>query len=179
MADKTVKPNFYAIAAVTIDGKIGKHPSHFSNWTSIEDKKFLRDKLDRSDVIIVGNNTYQTARNRLSKRNCIVLTSKVKSASAENGNLVFLNPAKNNLKKFIQNLGYVNIAVLGGAQTYQLCLEKGMLDDLYLTIEPITFGSGINLFHANLPRPKKWTLVSLKKLNRKGSLLLHYSSSRV
>lgn len=179
MAAKNFKPHFSAIAAITIDGKIGKHDKHFSNWTSLEDKKFLRNKLDCCDVVIVGNNTYQTAKKPLSKRNCIVLTRKVKTISVENGNLVFLNPSKTNLKKFIQNLGYVNIVILGGAQTYQHCLEKSMLDDLYLTIEPLTFSDGINVFHAKSPRQRKWTLLSTRKLNKKGTLLLHYSLCRV
>src|SRR6476469_2901833 len=102
-------PRYIALAAVTIDGKIAKNPKHFSNWTSPEDKKLLRAELDRSDVIIVGRNTYETAKKPLSKRNCIVLTSKVKTISVENEGLVFINPEMFNLKSFIKSLGYSEI----------------------------------------------------------------------
>lgn len=174
-----IKPRYIALAAVTIDGKIAKNEKHFSNWTSAEDKVFLRKELDCSDVIIVGNNTYKTAIKPLSKRNCIVLTSKVKTVSVENENLVLLNPKKVNLKTFIKTLGYQTITVLGGAKTYDYCLSKGMLDELFITIEPITFGAGINLFNSDKPSQKKWTLVSTKKLNSSGTILLHYQQTRV
>ena len=65
---------YIAIAAVTLDGKIAKNKDHVSDWTSPEDKVFMRALLDKSDVIIVGNNTYKTAIAPLSKRNCIVLS---------------------------------------------------------------------------------------------------------
>jgi dihydrofolate reductase len=169
------KPQYIALAAVTMDGKIAKNAKHFSSWTSPEDKKFMRRELGRSDVIIVGNNTYKTAIKPLSKRNCIVLTTKVKTLSVENANLVLLNPKTANLKSFIKKLGYQTVAVLGGAQTYDYCLQHGMLTDLYLTIEPITFGAGINLFNSLKSKQKNWKFVSVKKLNRSGTLLLHYT----
>jgi len=171
---KLSRPRYIALAAVTIDGKIAKNTKHFSNWTSPEDKIFLRRMLDKSDVIIVGNNTYKTAKKPLSKRNCIVLTSSVTTPAQKNSNLAFFNPKFANLKNFIKNQGYKTVAILGGAQTYGYCLSQGMLDDLYLTIEPITFGAGINLFDGARAKQKRWKLVSIKNLNRTGTLLLHY-----
>ena len=58
-----------AIAAVTIDGKIALDAHSGSAWTSREDKDFLHDMLDTSDVVVVGNNTYKAAIEPLSKRN--------------------------------------------------------------------------------------------------------------
>ena len=69
-----------------------------------------------------------------------------------------------------------------------------MLDELYLTIEPIVFGKGINLFsdgpipllskeglelapaltRGEVIKYQKFKLISAKKLNRQGSILLHY-----
>jgi dihydrofolate reductase len=74
-----VKQHMYiAVAAVTIDGKIARHPAHFSNWTSKEDKSFLHEFLDACDCIIVGRKTYELAKEPLSKRRCVVLTRRVK-----------------------------------------------------------------------------------------------------
>ena len=179
---------FIAIAAITIDGKIAKHKDHMSDWTSPEDKIFMRALLDKCDVIIVGNNTYKTAVKPLSKRNCIVLSRVLNSPPARGGvrgggsnNLLYCNPAKTNLKKLVTKLKYKKIAILGGAQTYSFCLENNLIDEIYLTIEPIIFGSGINLF-ADIPllakerlgEVKKFKLTSIKKLNKQGSLLLKY-----
>ncbi|MBY0539101.1 dihydrofolate reductase family protein [Patescibacteria group bacterium] len=168
----TRKPHYIAIAAVTLDGKIGANEKHFSNWTSKEDKKFMRALLDTCDVIIVGNNTYKTALKPLSKRNCIVLTRSIKTTKKVSEKLLYLNTRSANLKKTIQKTGYKKIAVLGGAQTYSYCLEHGMLDDLYLTIEPVIFGSGVPLFAGKF-KLRKTKILSVKKLNKTGTLLVH------
>ena len=166
------KPKYIAIAAVSLDGKIAADSKHFSDWTSAEDKKFMRAMLDTCDVVVVGNNTYKTAKKPLSKRNCIVLTRSIAKTVRRGPNLLFLNTKSVSLKKTIQSAGYKKIAILGGAQTYSYCLENGMLTDLYLTIEPVIFGAGIPLFDGKFKmRPTE--IVSVKKLNRMGSVLIH------
>ena len=161
-----------ALAAVTIDGKIALHSSHFSDWTSPEDKVFLKEFLDASDCVVVGNNTYKTAEDRLSKRNCIVFTSSVESSERKRDNLLFCNPAVADIVELLRE--YKTITVLGGTKTYTYFLEKDLLDEIYLTIEPITFGTGLNLFETNLDAKKLFRLESVKQLNDTGSILLHY-----
>ena len=171
---------YIAIAAVTIDGKIAKGPDHFSDLTSPQDKVFMRALLIKCDVIIVGNNTYKTAIKPLSKRNCVVFSksSNPPSHKATEGlrskNPLYVNPNKTDVKKLIQDRGYKKIAILGGAQTYTYCLEHNMMDELYLTIEPIVFGKGIDLFASKNFLDSKFKLISVKTLNPQGSLLLRY-----
>ena len=100
---------YIAIAAVTIDGKIAKNKSHMSDWTSPEDKIFMRALLDKCDVIIVGNNTYKTAIKPLSKRNCIVLSRSANKLMSKSANLIYCDPNKNNIKKLIGKLKYKKI----------------------------------------------------------------------
>ena len=161
-----------AIAATTIDGKIALDQGHFSDWTSPEDKDFLHEMLDKSDVIVVGNNTYKTAIEPLSKRNCIVLTSSVAMTERKSDKLLLWNPATVQHSNVLQNVGM--IAVLGGTQTYTYFLENDLLDEIYLTIEPIIFGRGLNLFETKESFETRFKLESTKQLNDKGSLLLHY-----
>src|SRR3989344_3938064 len=99
MNQQRPKQRFIAVAAVTIDGKIALHSKHFTNWTSKEDKTFLHKILDKCDVIIVGHNTYDIARKPLSKRNCIVLTSKVVRTKQVNQKLSFFNPKTVDIRK--------------------------------------------------------------------------------
>ena len=168
------KPLYTAIAAITLDGKIAKNKNHPSDWTSKEDKVFMRKLLDKSDVIIVGNNTYKTAIRPLSKRNCIVFSRSANMPISKSARLLYCDPEKSDIKKIIREHKYKAVAVLGGAQTYTYCLENNMLDELYLTIEPIIFGRGIDLFAASSSIDKKFKLVSIKKLNMQGSLILKY-----
>src|SRR3990167_7073968 len=122
-----------AIAAVTIVGKIALDAGHFSDWTSPEDKDFLHEMLDKSDVIVVGNNTYKTAVEPLSKRNCIVFTASVATTERKSDKLLLWNPATVGHSNVLQNVR--TIAVLGGTQTYTYFLENDLLDELYITIE--------------------------------------------
>lgn len=167
-----MKPKYIAIAAVSVDGKIAKHQNHPSDWTSKEDKKFMREILDSCDAIIVGNNTYQTALRPLAKRNCIVLSRK--QAGRRGKNLFYCNPQKVSLRRLIGSLGYKRVAILGGARTYAYFLEHNLLDEIYLTLEPVVFGQGINLFAAKKFSLRHFRLVWVKKLNAQGSLLLKY-----
>ena len=161
-----------AIAATTMDGKIALGRDHFSDWTSPEDKAFMRELLGEADVVVVGNNTYKTAKEPLSKRDCIVLTSSVADVQRERDNLLLWNPEGTPHSSILQN--YSTVAVLGGAKTYSYFLENNILDELYLTIEPIVFGRGISLFDHSEDIPAHFTLLSMKQLNARGTILLHY-----
>ena len=171
---KTIKPRVRAIAAVTIDGKIAKDEKHLSDWTSPEDKDFLHEKLDESDVVIVGNNTYQTALEPLSKRNCMVVTRRVKTTKKISENCRLVNLENVDIIDLINKNNYKIIDVLGGTQIYSWFLKNNLINDFYLTIEPVVFGSGRPLFEAGLTAELRCRFVSIRKLNKKGSLLLHY-----
>jgi dihydrofolate reductase len=70
------------------------------------------------------------------------------------------------------------IAILGGAQTYAWCLEQGIFDELYLTVEPIVFGRGINLFGDKTPLDKKFRLKKIQTFNKQGTILFHYKTQK-
>lgn len=162
-----------AVAATTIDGKIALDAGHFSDWTSAEDKDFLHEMLDKSDVVVVGNNTYKTAIEPLSKRNCLVFTTSVATSERKSDNLIYCNPASSECLALMQK--YETVAILGGTQTYTYFLENDLLDELYLTIEPIAFGRGLNLFESSKNMNAHFKLESTKHLNEKGTVLLHYT----
>lgn len=125
------------------------------------------------DAVIVGHNTYKAAETKLKKRNTIVLTSKVNTIKIV-GSVVFLNPQKSNLKKFLQSKNYKNVAIIGGPKVYNFCLENKMLDELFVTIEPYVFTAGVPMFSGNQFKKYRFNLESIKKLNKKSTILLRY-----
>ena len=168
----------YSLFAVTtLDGKIAKNKKHFTNWSSKEDKKFLRSHLAKSDAVIVGRNTFEVSRSPLSKRNCIVLTSKVRGIEQKNPNLVFINPENANLHEFVKRKKYSAVAVLGGTKCFNYFLENNLIGNIFLTIEPIIFGQGLPLF-SSAHAFSGLELFSIKKLNKKGTILLHYKARK-
>ena len=88
---------------------------------------------------MVGRNTYQAAATRLRKRNAFVLSSRIKIPKNE-GSVTFINPASTDLMAVLS--AYKKVAVLGGGAVYQFMLEHRMIDEVFITIEPIIFGRG-------------------------------------
>ncbi len=166
------KPVFFIVAVCTIDGKIARNSKHMTDWSSKEDKDFLHEKMDGADVILVGRTTFEVAKEPLSKRNCIVFTSSVKKPE-KRGNAVFLNPENSDIAAYASKMGYKKICVLGGSKTYSYLVENDLADEIFLTIEPLVFGEGINIFSREVGT-KKFELLKMQKLNEHGTVLLHY-----
>jgi len=174
---KSPKVRYIAYVAASIDGRIAKNGHSGINWTSEEDWSFFQKSLSKVDAVIVGHNTYNVSKSRLDKRNTIVLTShadKLKSF----GSVIFVNPEKASIKKFLQNKNYKKVAIIGGGQIYNFCLRNNMLDQLFVTIEPYVFTSGVSMFAGHEFKKYKFSLVSVKKLNKKGTLLLQYKNTK-
>lgn len=164
------KPHCTAFIAASIDGRISLSSTKKPDWTSQEDWEFFQASLAQMDAVVVGRNTYKAARERLIKRNTFVLTSQIKS-SIQKGSVVFVNPKKVKLKDLLKN--YKKVAVVGGNEVYRFMLEEGLLDEIYLTLEPYIFGRGKEMF-IHCKKNTSLKLVSSTVLNEKGSLLLHY-----
>jgi len=164
------KTRFIAFVASSIDGRISLMEKTLPDWTSKEDKSFFQKSLLQFDAVVVGRNTYQAAAVHLRKRNTFVFSSRLKNIKRR-GTVVFVNPAKVNFVKLFQE--YKNIAVLGGGAVYRFMLESGFLDEIFVTIEPLIFGRGKEMFVGGT-RTIRSCLLSVKKLNKDGTLLLHY-----
>ncbi len=169
------RPKYIAFVASSIDGRIAKSGKSGTDWTSKEDWSFFTKSLKGMDAVIAGHNTYRVAKERLKRRNTVVLTSKAAKLKIE-GKTTFFNPEKSDIKKFLRIKKYKKIGILGGAKVYDFCLKNKMLDELFVTIEPYVFTTGVPMFSGKEFRKYKFILQSIKKLNKKGSLLLKYKN---
>ena len=82
-----------------------------------------------------------------------------------------MNPTNVNLASLLAK--YKTVAVLGGGAVYRFMLESGLLDEIFITVEPFIFGRGKEMFIGGT-RTTRVSLLSAKRLNRTGTLLLHY-----
>jgi len=164
------KVRFTAFVASSVDGRISLSTHTRPDWTSREDWQFLQESLGSYDAVVVGRNTFRAAEKRLRKRNTYVFSRTVAKTKQE-GLVTFVNPARVNLATLLST--HKRIAVLGGSSVYQFMLSKKMLNELYITIEPLVFGRGIPMFSGG---SKNHTLAlrSVRRLNKKGTLLLRY-----
>ncbi len=175
MTGKARQPNFILLAAISLDGKITTGRKEGSEWTSKEDKVFFRHELDRADAVVMGRKTFEAIKHPLTSRNRLVFSRrKIFSHSAECQN-IFGGSAAELLRLLGQN-GWHRIAIVGGTAIYDWFLKRDLVDEMYLTLEPLVFGNGKPLVSRRLNLPRKFRLASVKKLNARGTLLLHYQS---
>ena len=168
------KTRFIAFVAASIDGRISLSEKTLPRWTGKEDWRFFQRSLSRAAAVVVGRNTYAAVARRLRKRDTFVLSNRL-GAMTRRGSVTFVNPANVDLASLLAK--YKTVAVLGGQAVYRFMLESGLLDEIFITIEPLIFGRGKEMFIGGA-KTTRATLLSVKRLNRAGTLLLHYQISR-
>lgn len=167
----------FLIAALTADGFIGRSDDHKSTrWTSKEDAAFFQEKTKKAGVVIMGRKTYETIGKPLPGRLNVVYSRQNSaldnSDSGENKNLQCTQESPEELLARLEDEGHSEVAICGGASIYTLFLENGLVDTLYLTIEPVLFGDGVKLFNKQLN--KKLQLENQLKLSSQ-TIVLEYS----
>lgn len=158
----------FIIAAVSADGFIAKDNQHASIlWTSRADKKRFVELTKRAGVIVMGSSTYKTIGRPLPNRKNIVYS---KNSQFEGVEVTDKPPLE--LLQDLEAQGHKEVAICGGAHIYTMFMKAGVVDEVYLTIEPILFGKGLPIFTEDLKYHLK--LLEAQTSEEGGSVLLHY-----
>jgi len=133
------------IAAQTTDGFIAREKGETSiSWTSREDKKRFVSLTKQAKVMVMGRTTWETIGKALPERLTIVYSHKAPSEPMPGVEWTDIPPK--NLLRRLEERGFTEVAICGGGEIYDLFLREGLVDRIYLTIEPVDFGRGICLF---------------------------------
>ena len=166
------------IAVTSANGKLtrGNDPDIYK-WTSKEDSNFFFGEVKKAKLIVMGSATFEAAEKLIklgSGKLTIVLTSNPQKYSnrQKEQELEFSSESPKELVSRLEN-EYDEMLLAGGAHVYSSFMKAGLVDEVYLTIEPIVFGSGKNLF-AEEEFESNLKLVSSERLNERGTLLLKY-----
>jgi dihydrofolate reductase len=168
------KMKIILMAAVTLDGKIARNEAHFVDWSSREDKKLFYSTSKRAGVIIVGNNTYKTFPSPLPGRLHVVLTSTTEDKQDTPGLVEYNNAPPEQIVAGLEARGYTEAVLTGGAQINALFLRSGLVDEIWLTVEPLIFGIGIDLFRG-AQFDLHATLIHVEQINEGGTVHLRYA----
>ncbi len=160
----------FLIAAITADGFIGRGAYHTADWTSPEDKKLFVRLTKEAGVMVFGSRTFETIGRALPGRRTIVYTSQPSKITAEGVEATSESPT--DLVKRLETEGAPGLAVCGGASIYSLFMHAGVVEELYITVEPLLFGQGLPLFGDKLETTLR--LLDTSKLND-NAVLLHYA----
>jgi dihydrofolate reductase len=149
------------LAALTVDGRIARHPGEFTGWSSHEDKRLFMRTSKEAGVVIMGRATYETLPAPLPGRLSIVLTSRPRESGIATVEFT-ADPPERILARLAER-GYTTAVLGGGAQTNRAFLEAGLVDELWLTFEPLAFGAGISLF-GDAPLDVRLALLECRQL---------------
>jgi len=168
------------VAAMSKDGFLSKgddpNPAH---WTSLEDKRHYRSLVESFTLQVMGRTTYDSydfpTKSNILK---VVLTTNPEKYKKDQilGELEFhtATPAEF-VNKYESD--YAEALVLGGANVYQQFIDQEIVDEIYITIEPVFHGSGVSLYgeaHDLDELLQDFRLVHSKKLNNNGTILNRY-----
>ena len=159
------------VAAVTVNGMIAEKVEQSSlDWTSKEDLQFFIEKSKEAGVVIMGAKTFQTLKKPLKDRLMVVLSYEPEKESEIEG-VVYMNKKPSEVIEWLEIKGYPQVVLAGGGSIYTQYLQAGLVNEMFLTVEPYLFGEGIPL--AQGFERIKMTLVDVKKLGE-SSVNLHY-----
>jgi len=179
----------FLIAAISVDGQIGQSSEQVSTaWTSKEDHRFFVQRTKQAGAMVFGSTTFKTFNRLLPDRANIVYTRDVEKfrqttslpieeitnetttvAQPEILYVTKLPPA--DLIKVLEKSGHEELAICGGSSIYSQFMKSGVVETMYLTLEPMAFGKGVPLFGE--PLNTKLTLKKLVNLSEQ-TLLLEY-----
>lgn len=163
----------------SVNGRItkGDNPD-VTAFASKEDAALFLNLKERFPCYILGSSTFEASRKRIILRKGhlrVVMTANPEKYTAEvvPGRLEFTRETPERLVKRLASEGYKRALLLGGSRVNRSFLEAGLVDELYLTIEPALFGKGKNLIEeSDINVPLR--LVRVKRLNTSGTLHARY-----
>jgi dihydrofolate reductase len=169
----------FLIAAQTLDGFIARSETESSfDWTTPEDKTFYIQMIKRAMHMVVGSTTLKTFRRFPRDMRVYVYTRQPeKFDSSQLSQAAVYEPTKESPQDLVARLtaeGVEEVAICGGASIYTQFLTAGVVNTLYLTVEPVLFGTGVRLFSTSDPITQRLQLKQSSKLNEIGTILLEY-----
>lgn len=159
--------------AITVNGMIGKSDGN-SDFTSEADGVNFNATCQKIGVVIMGRKTYEVLYPDympLKQGTHWVLTNDTTKIS-NNSTVKFTNKPPEELIKDLERSGTNEVCLIGGQQTISQFMQKRLIDEIYLDIEPLIFGQGMSLFTPT-DFEFKLELLEVKKLSFQ-TIQLHY-----
>lgn len=163
----------------SLDGRITNGRSlGTAEWASPEDQQFFKDLVASHDCVVMGSETYAAAREHMRPnpdKPRFILTHHPERFGADNQTpgLEFMAAEPKEVIARAAAMACHNMLLAGGADINSQFLDAGLVNEAYVTIEPLLFGVGLPLTQA-LSNAVHLRLLEQRQLNDRGTLLLHY-----
>jgi dihydrofolate reductase len=160
--------------ASSVNGMIS-NKRNVPDWLSPEYEQGFMAVTQKSKAVIMGKITYNIlAPDYLPLRDegtLVVLTRDLTQKPAQS-NVVFTDKDPKKIVTMLEAKGHTEAVIIGGTQTASEFMKAGLVDELYLVVEPVLFGSGLPLFK-DVDFETTLALIDVKKLNA-STIQVHY-----
>jgi len=154
--------------AITANGFIAKENNE-TPWSNEEWQSFS-DKVKEIKNLIIGRKTFEIMKQGKEFQKIgnpfTVIVSNQKESNSNSVN------SPEQAIKLLEEKGFSKILIAGGSMLNSSFMQKGLVDEIYLDVEPFLFGKGIKLFADN-KFEAKLELLETKQLS-KNTIQLHY-----
>jgi dihydrofolate reductase len=172
---------FTLTAVISADGHIarraGEHPG---SWASAEEQARFLAEVPGYDWAFMGRTTHDTAFRKDRRR--VVFSRMAAGLEWREETHLWVDPERISWPDILAALEPVRpprrCIVLGGATVHDWFLERGLIDRIELTIEPVRFRAGLPLLTGQSGDPvaalahRGFVLVEQREINPQGTRLL-------
>lgn len=159
---------------ISVNGYIAKADGD-SEWTSKEDLEGFYEHSERIGNIIMGKNTFLAAQKYGYFPFPKALNIVVSHQNIENkwgDKVIVTNKSPGEILEMLTQDGFVAAFLAGGGELNSSFIKEGLIDEIYLDVEPLVFGRGIPVFSPN-DFEFELKLLEVNKLNS-DTVQLHY-----
>lgn len=159
---------------ITPNGYIAKEDGD-SEWTSDEDLEGFYQQSKAAGNVIMGKNTHEMTIKYgyfpfPDAINIVMTHQKVENKWGDRA--IFTDKPPKEVLKMLEGKGFTTAFIAGGGHINSSFMKEGLIDEIYLDVEPLVFGKGIQLF-APEDFEYELELLGVKKLS-KNTVQLHY-----
>jgi len=170
--------NIILAMVLSVDGKSTNHDLPDQSWASAEDQKHLSKLISENNLILMGGKTYDLAKSHIKpaagKLRIVVTRNPEKFTEHRvEEQLEFVNGSVSDIVSDLENKGFKQMLLLSGESLNKEFFERGLINEIYLTVEPKIFGSGKGMV-AGSNLDINLELLEMEKLNEQGTILLKY-----
>jgi dihydrofolate reductase len=166
------------VFVTTLDGKITKWGDpHVMRWSSKEDQAYFKKTWKESPLIIMGSGTFDFDPVKPDPDKLLVIMTRTPEEYGKYqvpGQLEFSNETPTQLTERFKKRGYEQMLVVGGPHVATSFFKEGLIDELWLTLEPKIFGKGGN-FVIEQELDVELQQISCEKVNDRGTMIAKYA----
>ena len=119
-----------AIWTQTLDGFIAKKRRDDLEWGSKIDRQWFAKVTREIGVVVMGRKTAEIIGRPLPGRLNIVMSRKTGKTPGQ-------------ILQELEKKGFDRVAICGGASIYQLWLQEKLVDEIWVSLQPVIFGPGV------------------------------------